>query len=301
MTNSSSLYGGRKLLRLFLAFAIAALLLVLPVKEIPDLDDRSSEYFISAIVRAGVAYATCRTVNAAVSVLQESTLQVEPAGVGVSLAVGQILDPINDMTERVSSILVMVVVSLGVQKLIYEIAIYCVPLLLAVLLVVAGCLFLFDGRKVALLRRHIFMLMLFVSVFRFFLPLSAFCGDILAERFFNPQIAVVRENLAVGTKGIEELCNLSLPEVDGVMGTIENSASFLKEKSAAFRRALAVTSGNMEDLVQNLLNLAFLYVGFFVVQVVLLPLGFFWILYRLAISFFSAVFPNALFRQPAGR
>lgn len=72
------------------------------------------------MTKAGVAYGVCRVVNASVSAIKESQIQIEPAGLGVSLAVGQVLDSLDDMTERASDILVTAIVSLGIQKIVYE-------------------------------------------------------------------------------------------------------------------------------------------------------------------------------------
>jgi hypothetical protein len=76
------------------------------------LDTTADDYFRDAITKAGLTYATCRAVNASISIVKESSLQLEPAGVGVSLAVGQALDPIDDMTERLSDVLNKHVVAL---------------------------------------------------------------------------------------------------------------------------------------------------------------------------------------------
>jgi hypothetical protein len=51
-----------------------------------------------------LTYATCRVINASVSIVKESSLQLEPAGVGISLAVGQALDPIDDMAAGPSEL-----------------------------------------------------------------------------------------------------------------------------------------------------------------------------------------------------
>ncbi len=74
--------------------------------QIPVLDSTADSYFKDSITKAGVSYGVCRVINATVSVIQESSVQLEPAGIGLSLAVGQIIDPINDMAERLSNVLV---------------------------------------------------------------------------------------------------------------------------------------------------------------------------------------------------
>ena len=40
-----------------------------------------------------------------------------PAGVGVTLSIGELLDPFNDMVERFSWVMLLTSVSLGIQKI----------------------------------------------------------------------------------------------------------------------------------------------------------------------------------------
>ena len=82
----------------------AVLLFLSPGLRLPVLDEQADAYFRSAITKGGLSYATCRVINASVSIVEESSLHLQPAGVGVSLAVGQALDPLDDLTERVSDI-----------------------------------------------------------------------------------------------------------------------------------------------------------------------------------------------------
>ncbi|MBW2512539.1 MAG: hypothetical protein JRE01_11000, partial [Deltaproteobacteria bacterium] len=79
-------------------------------------DTRASAYIDQSLMNAGAAFLLARGFNAVVSVFQESELQLEPAGVGVSLALGQALDPINDLVERFSWVMLASLTSLGIQK-----------------------------------------------------------------------------------------------------------------------------------------------------------------------------------------
>ena len=72
-------------------------------------DTTSDELADQALRRALVTFAVARTLNGVISVAQGTELAVEPAGVGVILGVGQILDPINDLIERFSSVMLVVV------------------------------------------------------------------------------------------------------------------------------------------------------------------------------------------------
>ena len=280
----------QKALRSAAGIVLAVVMIFLKGATLPLVDGPTDDYFGRSITTAGLAYATCRTINASVSVVKHSTLQLEPAGIGLSLAVGQVLDPIDDMTERLSDVMVTAITSLGVQKLAYAIGVAFVPPILAACLFLLALLTWYENRRVAALRAFTLQLILVVAVFRFCLPVSSLANTVVQAQFFEPRIAEAREQLSLGSAEIDALGDLSLPQVDGLMGTIENSTAFLKKKSAAFKDAMVYTVENMGRIVDNLLNLTFLYVGIFVVQVVVLPLASFWLLVRTA---------NLLLRQNA--
>ncbi len=62
-------------------------------------------------------YAVARGLNGVISMAQGTELAIEPMGVGVTLAPGEILDPLNDLIEQVSTVLLFAAASLGVQKI----------------------------------------------------------------------------------------------------------------------------------------------------------------------------------------
>jgi len=251
-------------------------------------------YFREAITKAGVAYATCRVINASVSIIKDSSLQLEPAGVGISLAVGQALDPIDDMTERLSDVLVTAITSLGVQKLAYEISVSFVPRMLSIFLFALSILLWFENERLTSLQKTITRFIVLLIIARFCLPISSVADEYLQEHFFADQISGANERLAVGSAELDKLKDLSLPETDGVLGTIENSASFLKQKTTEFRNAFVATVTNTGDIIENLLKLTYLYVGIFLIQVVILPLLSFWFLVKTANALFHTNIPGIL-------
>jgi hypothetical protein len=281
----------QKAIRSALGIVTALLLLFSAGLKLPLVDTMTDAYFQKAITKAGLAYATCRTINAAVSIVQESSLQLQPAGVGLSLAVGQALDPINDMTERLSDVLVTAITSLGVQKLAYEMGISLVPPALAVFLLLLSILLWFENQRIRALQRTVWQVLLFIAIFRFCLPLSSMANEFIYHHFFEDQIAAARSELALGSAELDKLKDLSMPEIDGVMGTIENSAAFLKKKSMEFRNAIIYTVSNMGNIIENLMTLTFLYVGIFLIQVIVLPLLSFWVLVKMVNSLFSSGIP----------
>lgn len=112
-----------------------ALILLIPSGiKLPIIDSKTDGYFENSIAKAGVAYATCRGINAIVSVLKGSDLDIDPEEIGTTIAVGEIFDPIDDMTERLSDVIVTAITSLGVQKLLYEISISFVMPIISILI-----------------------------------------------------------------------------------------------------------------------------------------------------------------------
>jgi hypothetical protein len=284
----------QKTIRSLIGIAIAIVLFFSSGLRLPVLDTTADTYFSDAITKAGLTYATCRAVNASISIVKESSLQLEPAGVGVSLAVGQALDPIDDMTERLSNVLVTAITSLGVQKLTYEISISLAPPALAVFLLILSILSWFENDRLQRFQKIILRLALFIAIARFFLPMSSMANEFLNNHFFADQISEHSTELAIGSAEIDTLKEFSLPEIDGIMGTIDNSAVFLKEKSIAFKNALTATMNNMGHIIETLLELMILYIGQFLIQVIILPLLSFWFLIKTMNALFNTNAPILL-------
>ena len=273
---------------IFSVLILAAIMLFsCPGQRIPALDSKADNYFSEAITKAGLAYATCRVVNASVSIVKESDLQLEPGGIGLSLAVGQVLDPIDDMTERLSDVLVTAITSLGVQKLAYEISQFLAPPIIAVFLLMMSILIWFQNERVVRIREVTLRILIILVVARFCLPLSSMGNEFIQKNFFDDQISKANRELALGSAELDKLKELSLPEFNGFLGTIEKSTSFLKRSSKEFKNAIGKTVSNMGEIIESLLNLTFLYVGVFLIQVIILPVLTFWFLVKTTNSLFQ--------------
>ncbi|MEE9254617.1 MAG: hypothetical protein V3U43_06755, partial [Pseudomonadales bacterium] len=85
-------------------------------------DDHAVDETRAAFKHALVAFGTARALNGAISVVQGTELALQPVGLGVTLAVGQVLDPLNDLMERFSWVMLMCAVSLGAQIVVQEVA-----------------------------------------------------------------------------------------------------------------------------------------------------------------------------------
>ncbi len=84
------------------------------------LDEAASLRTHAALQRALVTFALTRTLNGVISVAQGTELAFEPAGVGVVISAGEILDPLNDLVEQFSWLTLLAATSLGIQIMLGE-------------------------------------------------------------------------------------------------------------------------------------------------------------------------------------
>jgi hypothetical protein len=255
--------------------------------QFPVVDATTDTYFREAITKAGVAYATCRVVNATVSVVKASHIQLEPAGIGISLAAGQVLDPIDDMTERLSDVLVTAITSLGVQKLAHDIFVSLAPPVLAVFVLALSILVWFSTARIAHLKTITVKIVIVIAIARICLPLSSVANGFIYTHFFADQVEAANAQLSLVSAEFDKLNDFSLPAVDGLMKTIENSAALLKQKTSEFTAAIETLVANMGETIENLLRLTFIFVAVFLIQVVMLPLLTFWFLVNVTHALFQ--------------
>ena len=77
------------------------------------LDRHSAEQVDHSIATAGVIYGTARGINALVSLLQGTELNIP----FLTFTIGEVLDPVNDLIERFSEVILIALGSLALQKI----------------------------------------------------------------------------------------------------------------------------------------------------------------------------------------
>lgn len=283
-----------KMIRSIVGLLLAIILFVVPNIPIPYFDNNADEYFTAAMEKAAIAYGTTAIINSSVSVIKESDVTMEPAGFGLSLAIGEILDPVDDMTERLSDILVTSIASLGIQRIIFEIGITFIPKLLAIVLLLLAILIWFDMEKINKISKFLIRMSFLLLIFRLLLPVSSVLNDILYGGYFEPQITEATNQLELYSQELDTFKDFQFPDSDGVWETITNSAAFLSEKTIQFSDAFVAVVDNLGGIIDNLLLLSWLYLGLFVVQVIALPLLMFWVMIKLVNVFFETKLPTML-------
>ncbi|WP_438971007.1 hypothetical protein [Methylophaga sp.] len=118
-------------------------------------------------------YALARGLNAVISVAQGTEMSIEPMGVGVTLTPGELLDPLNDLIEQVSTILLMASASLGVQNILLALGDHPVIRVgIAISIIVTIILILMRGVSLDV-KQGVIKLVLILSLLRLAVPAVA--------------------------------------------------------------------------------------------------------------------------------
>lgn len=250
----------------------------------------ASDFLNESIALSATTYATCRLINGGVSSIQESSISISPWGIGIEYEAGQILDPINDATERLSSACVKSMALLGVQRLLL---VFINRYTLVPFYVFFGLFLLalaFDkmpGLTGILGRGALFLLLA-----RLLTPVICLIGQSVNEQYFEPRMVEELERLsAVKQIALAEF-DAELPvlvAVDGGQGEgkwdalltfftdfkerIVLVSTAITHRAQSLSEAVQYLKANFSDVSQSLAALFVLTIEKIILQVFLLPLG----------------------------
>lgn len=238
-------------------------------------DHAADSYAEDALKRALVTFAAARTLNGVISVVQSTEV-----GVGVTVSVGQILDPINDLVEQFSSVMLVAASSLGLQNVLLTIT---ASRAVTVALVIASLLAIvvlwtprLSKNKIAAAASRILLMMLIV---RFIIPLLVIGTNLVSDTFLTPQQAEATAALEVTGKAIREAnVEIETPPSDD-QSFMDRLNSVIDESLASVNISdrLANLQENASKAAEHIVDLIVL----FVLQTIILPLAFLWLLVQM--------------------
>lgn len=264
--------------RLALGALLGTALIAVAVTGI--VDEGAEAQYEMMLKRALITFAVARSLNGVISVIQETEVALQPAGVGVKLAPGQILDPVNDLVEQFSWIMLAATVSLGIQRLLMEASLW--PAMTAVL--VAAVLVWWTSlwwRDAAAWRRAAVQLLLVAVFLRFAVPVVILATDATYQVFMRPayetaqeEVAFTQRRLAVLHEGDQEAM-----EDGGEKGVFPAIGRWFDQTTENLRVRERLAS--YQDLFQRLAENVVQLIAVFVLQTIILPLLFLWALLRI--------------------
>ena len=154
----------------------------------------------AGLKRALTTFAAARALDAVISVAQGTQVALEPGGVGVVLAPGQALDPINDLVEEFSTLMLAASVSFGVQRVLIAIGGHAV----VSALVTAAALFWtalhWRGRMPPHALTRLLLVLLLV---RFAVPLVVLGSDVAFRVFMADDYAAAQQAIDGSARQID--------------------------------------------------------------------------------------------------
>lgn len=236
------------------------------------LDQPAADYLDGALKRTLVTFAVARAVNGSISMLQDADISVSPVGIGVSFSPGELLDPINDLIEQFSSILLLAAISLGTQKILLGIS-AALPVLIGLGLAGLGLLVAHWRGGSAAARRGWLRIATVLLLLRFLVPVYALASQALDHAFLAPRYAEASAALDLGRAAAERAtqpvaADLAAPPA----GIGERLADWLHQagQSLDWRTRIETLRGQLGTVSDQIVTLSVV----FLMQSVLLPLLF---------------------------
>jgi len=253
------------------------LLLAAVLSVTPFMDQRAAADYEQLFQRAFITFALARTINGVISVVQGTEIALQPAGVGVTLTPGEILDPVNDLVERFSWIMMGATISLGVQNVLLDISTWWV--IQALVTVLAAWMLIrtwYPGqgsRVYGVLLRRVFLILLLI---RFAVPVMLIANDLLYQQFLEQRYQQSTEIISAAGKELEQIgAEASAEEArdndDSMLDSITRAWSNTVDSidlSGRIKRMQA----HAADVIEHLIQLSVV----FILQTALLPVAFLW-------------------------
>lgn len=291
-----------------------ALLLIAGLAISGTVDRTSEDYARQGLNRALATFAVARALNGVISVAKGTEVAVEPGGVGVILAPGQVLDPIHDLIERFSGVMLIAASSLGLQMIVLSITSWWVltALLLVALLIWIASIWSpkLAANNVFRLAGRIALVLIFV---RFAIPLVIICTNFIFGAFLQTEQDSLTSDLTATSLAIDAI-NTQLEEaadpIDAQPATAPSAPATepARSEAAGFWEGLANVGSQIRQSAQELsaavsdwygsINLAnkiteiqeraaasieniVRLIAIFVLQTVIFPVGFLWLFVEL--------------------
>jgi hypothetical protein len=236
-------------------WGVLILALLLALVWFRPLDSVAEQYTESGLKRAFATFAAARAINAAISVLK--SVQV---GVGASVQLGAVLDPIDDLVEQFSAIMLAVTLSFATQRLLIDVSgAWPVSVFLTVLFLAWGVFYLRSRAPPGWLPR----LALGLLCLRLAVPTMALGSEVT----YRLLLAGKYEDSQAKIKSTE------VPEVKVQAG--ESIAERFKRwwaQNTGIGKKVEALKAKADGWVEHFVRLA----AVFIVQTVVLPLLFLW-------------------------
>ena len=272
-----------------LLFSLLALFLVI-VMQTGWLDEMGESYTEQGLKRALITYGLARGLNGVISVAQGTEVAVEPVGVGVTFTPGQILDPVNDLVERFSWIVMASGASLGMQRILIQMTAWTWFSLFVSAMLLAALVCLWKGEQLnKMLRISVYRLALVLLTIRLAVPMIAVINEGIYLSFLQPQYETSQIALQRTSENLHKINETSQPQPtvsdESIIDSLKNfyqSASNTMDFEKQLE-ALKQTAAEVSEYVLDMIVV-------FLLQTIVFPLLFLWLAIKLIKSIIAMPF-----------
>jgi len=255
-----------------LPLILLALAVMVSLAWLRPMDDAATQHVDAGLKRALASFAAARALNAAISVAQGTEVAIQPAGVGVTFAPGQVLDPVNDLVEQFSTLMLAASVSFGVQRALIAVGGFWAVSLLLTLVALAWAGLHWRGRVPPIWLRQI---LLGLVLIRFAVPAVALVSEAGFRLFLAEDYAAGQARIELSTEQFSSLGDAGDPTRpdEGVVERMKRWWSQTSDIGQRFEEMKQVAARTVEHIIRLIVV--------FVLQTLVLPLLLLWGLMRL--------------------
>jgi uncharacterized protein YceK len=243
------------------------------------LDVKGKELIDKSFKESVVVFGSAKALNAVISLAQGTEVDLP----FLTVAAGEVLDPINDLIEQFSLVMLASMVSLGIQKIMMNfVTTDSYNLILFFMVVIVNFWLFFRFNKDERARTLFFKITVILVFLRFAVPLIGIVNEVAYNSFvkqeynieqLNEQIVQVKENINEVTQS-----TIKEKEDSSILSKIKEKfdGSYYDAKIDEYKTAVDSSSEYIVALIIA-----------FVFQTILLPLVFLFILYQFVRAIFN--------------
>lgn len=278
-------------MELFKRIALPSLLAVLVACSwLNPLDSLAIKQVDAGLKRALVSFATARALNAVISVAQGTQVAFEPAGVGVNLAPGQALDPVNDLVEQFSHLMLVASVSFGVQRVLISVGGHWLVSMALTAVALFWSLLYFRQQTMP---PWLSKILVVTIVLRLAVPVVTVGTDVLFQNFLAADYAASQKIIEAGATDTKKLGPpaSTTPENQGLLDKMKGWMPQDVNIGGRIDRFVQAAEQWPEQLIRLMVV--------FILQTLLIPLALLWGLLVFAksiLGFQSSATPNTIKR-----
>jgi hypothetical protein len=254
------------------------------------LDASAEAYSESGLKRSLATFALARTLGAALSVAQGTKVSLEPGGIGMSFAPGEVLQPVKELVDKFADVMLVASVAFGIQLLLLKIGAHQVVSVLLTAAVLIWAVAAWRSRMTPL-ARCLSPILIALLLVRFAAPLISLANEGAYRTFMANEYQVSLGALEDSSKTVPESVSEPSLEKGSFFEVLRKGKESLASLRATFK-AVTRAAGEWADKIVRL-------IAIFMIQTVLLPIVFLWVLWRMTRIFVVGALPSV--EVPASR